>query len=393
MGRGHQNWVWSVVPLALCVAGCTGPAPTAKPNDTTRREFETRFLKFCDLATAELNKELTPFLNRTNADPATHHMPFFEDAHAARALAVAYDLTGRRAYLEACRRWADRIVEYQDKMIPAGAYYMNHQRAPGQDRGSWNVADSGSIGMGVLATAVRGDNPEAKARYLTSVKAFARLVIDNYVGPEGGISNGLWPAYAGEWWCSTATFGTLMFLLYEETGEDQYLKIAKDALDWMLRQDFQKLKPITFEQRPSGIIFYCFELYAVGLKHLRPNSPQSRRAAEEIQRALDWMAQNQTTRGADVPSYLEKNVDMAGLPYLMYSFARQIPNLRGITPAADGELEYIGDILLAGGDPNVSRLMTWEVMTWGMLSYAERLQPGGLERGARSLARPARPQH
>ena len=69
MGRGHQNWVWSVVPLALCVAGCTGPAPTAKPNDTTRREFETRFLKFCDLATAELNKELTPFLNRTNADP------------------------------------------------------------------------------------------------------------------------------------------------------------------------------------------------------------------------------------------------------------------------------------------------------------------------------------
>ena len=138
MGRGQQNWVWSVVPLALCVAGCTGPAPTAKPNDTTRREFETRFLKFCDLATAELNKELTPFLNRTNAAPATHHMPFFEDAHAVRALAVAYDLTGRRAYLDACRRWAGRIVEYQDKMIPAGAYYMNHQRAPGQDSGSWN---------------------------------------------------------------------------------------------------------------------------------------------------------------------------------------------------------------------------------------------------------------
>jgi hypothetical protein len=103
--------------------------------------------------------------------------------------------------------------------------------------------------------------------------------MENYVGPEGGICNGLWPAYAGEWWCSTATFGTLMFLLYEETGEDQYLKIAKDSLDWMLRQDFRELKPITFEQRPSGIIFYCFELYAVGLKHLKPDSSQYRRAA------------------------------------------------------------------------------------------------------------------
>ena len=389
MWRGHQHLVWFVVPLALGVAGCAGPAPTVNPNDTARREFETRFLKFCDLATAELNKELTPFLNRTNADPATHHMPFFEDAHAVRALAVAYDLTGRRVYLDACRRWADRIVEYQAKMVPAGAYYMNHQRAPGQDSGQWNVADSGSIGMGVLATAVRCGDPAAKARYLNSVKAFAQLVMDNYVGPEGGICNGLWPAYAGEWWCSTATFGTLMFLLHGETGEEQDLKIAQDAFDWMRRQDFRKLKPITFEQRPSGIIFYCFELYAIGLKHLKPNSPRFGRAAGEIQQALDWMAKNQKTRGADVSSYLEKNVDMAGLPYLMYSFARQIPNLRGITSAADGELKYIGDILLEDGDPNVSRLMTWEVMTWGMLSYAERLQPGGLERGARTSARVA----
>ncbi len=372
------------VGLALCLAGWETLAGGSEDRAAMRREFETRFLKFCDLATLELNKEITPFNSRTNADPATHHMPFFEDGHAVRALAVAYDMTGRGAYLEACRRWSDRMIEYQGRMIPKGAYYMNHSRAPGQDQGQWNVADSGSIGTGVLATATRCPAAADKARYLGSVKAFAQLVMDNYVGPEGGICNGLWPEYAGQWWCSSATFGTLAFVLYEETGEEKYLQVAKGALNWLLRQDFRELKPITFQQRPSGTIFYCFELYLAGLKHLPPDGPQYRRALEQIDLALEWMAKNQKSRGAVVPDYTERNVDMAGLPYLMYGFAEQVPRLRGITAAADGELDYIGKLLLDRGAPNVSRLMVWEVMTWGMLSHAERLAPGALLRGARS---------
>jgi hypothetical protein len=369
--------------LSLLIAGL--PARGAQTEDALRHGFQSQFLRFCDLSAAELFKPITPFLNRTNADPATHHMPFFEDGHAVRALAVGYDLTGKRAYLEACRRWSDQMIEYQAKMIPAGAYYMNHSRAPGQDKGQWNVADSGSIGMGVLATAMRCQDPADRARYLASVKSLARLVMSNYVGPEGGICNGLWPEYAGQWWCSSATFGTLACTLYEATGEEQYLKVGKGALDWLLAQDFRELKPITFQQRPSGTIFYCFELYLAGLKHLPPDSPKHQTALRQIDLALDWMARNQKTRGADVPDYTERNVDMAGLPYLMYGFAHQVPKLRGITPAADKELDYVGKLLLARGGPNVSRLMVWEVMTWGMLSYAERLSPGAL------LSKPSRP--
>jgi hypothetical protein len=364
------------VPLALALTGFA--APGADPGSQRPGEFKDQFLKFCDLAAAELFKPITPFLNRTNADPATHHMPFFEDGHAARGLAVGYDLTGKRAYLDACRRWADKMIEYQDKMIPAGAYYMNHSRAPGQDKGQWNVADSGSIGMGVLATAMRCKDPAEKARYLASVKSLARLVMNNYVGPQGGICNGLWPEYAGQWWCSSATFGTLAFTLYEATGEEQYLKVGKGAFEWLLGQDFRELKPITFQQRPSGTVFYCFELYLAGLKYLPPDSPQYQTALRQIQLALDWMAKNQKTRGADVPDYTQKNVDLAGLPYLMYGFAHQVPRFESVMPAADKELDYIGKLLLAHGNPNVSRLMVWEVMTWGMLSYAERLQPGAL---------------
>jgi hypothetical protein len=126
-------------------------------------------------------------------------------------------------------------------------------------------------------------------------------------------------------------------------------------------------------------------LYATGLKYLKPDSPPYKRAIGQIDLALDWMAENQKTRGADVPDYLVKNVDMAGLPYLMYAFARQLPRYRQLTAPADHELRYIGDLLLAGGTPNVSRLMVWEVMTWGMMSYAERLSPATMHRTSKQL--------
>jgi hypothetical protein len=96
------------------------------------------------------------------------------------------------------------------------------------------------------------------------------------------------------------------------------------------------------------------------------------------------MAKNQKSRGAAIPDYVEKNVDLAGLPYLMYGFAGANAHYRNLTPIADGELDYVGKLLLKNGNPNVSKLMVWEVMTWGMLSHAERLKPGALLRGSRT---------
>lgn len=367
--------------VAVWLAGMSAARGGDSPRFSTSR-FRAEFLKFCDLAVRELNKPLTPFYSRTDDDPTTHHMPFFEDAHAVRALAVAYDMTGRRRYLEACRRWSDLMIVYQRGMNPPGAYYMNHQRAPGQTTGQWNLADSASIGMGVLATASRCKSPLERQRYVASAKALAKLAMENYVRPGGGISNGLWPEYDGPWWASTAIFGTLAFLLYEETGEAQYLGCAKAALRWLVKTDFRDFKPITFQQRPSGIIFYTFEFYLAGLKYFSPDTPEHQAILKQFDAALDWMAAHQKSRGAEVPDYTERNVDMAGLPYLMYGFARASARHRHLTALADGELDYIGRLLLGRGEPNVSKLMIWEVMTWGMMSYAERLRPGALLGGA-----------
>lgn len=163
--------------------------------------------------------------------------PFYIDAYAVRALAVAYDLTAEPRYLDACRTWSKRMVDFQEQMTPSGAYYMHYRRKPGETRGNWYVADGSSIAMGVLATFVRCRNSAEKQRYLHSAQAFARLVLDNYVGPDGGIRNGGWDKFDGEWWCSSGTFGSLCFLLYQETGQGTYRDAGLRVIDWRNRQD------------------------------------------------------------------------------------------------------------------------------------------------------------
>ena len=71
------------------IASATAPGTAADPQDAPATELREWFLKMCDLAVIEFHKEITTFGDRENADPTTHHMPFFEDAHGVRALAAA----------------------------------------------------------------------------------------------------------------------------------------------------------------------------------------------------------------------------------------------------------------------------------------------------------------
>ena len=305
------------------------PAQQPHPDD-----FKAQFLHLCDLACTELNrKDYSPFLEaeRYVARPKTHHVPFFEDSHAVRALAVAYDMTGNREYLDTCRRWSDRMIAYQDKMIPQGAYYLNYYRQPGDAKDQWFSSDAASVGMAVLATAVRCGEKAHRERYLDSVRAFAKLVADKYV-KDGGITDGLW-TFDGPWWASTAICGEMFLLLYEETGDEQYRKIGAAAAHWLLKTDFRDSKPITMKERPSGIVFYDFGFYAVALKYLPADSPQRKSFLAQISEVLNWLEANQIGRGGK-PAWAyddDGHTDMAGLPFLMYSFAGQLPEHRGLT--------------------------------------------------------------
>ena len=56
--------------LAAGLPGCSAPAATPVMTEQERLDsFRARFLHFCDLATAELNKEVSIFRDRENADP------------------------------------------------------------------------------------------------------------------------------------------------------------------------------------------------------------------------------------------------------------------------------------------------------------------------------------
>jgi hypothetical protein len=349
-------------------------------------EFRGCFRELCDLTVGELNKKITPYIekrDRTGEDPKTHHMPFFEDSFGVRALCVACDMTGNQKYLDACTRWADYVVACQQRMTPKGAYYTNYDyaRQPGQDKGGWYVADSGSIGMGVLAVAVRTTDHRKKQLYLDSIRSFARLVIDNYVRKSGGVTDGLW-TYPDEWWCSTATFGALMFLAYDETKDPEYLRVALGAADWLSRHDFHKEEKPAFEALNPGMVFYCFEFYATALPHLKPGSPRRAAAEAHVAEAFQWLAENQKGRGAQSQwNYLDGSTYMSGNPYLMYVFARYLPQYGGQVAEGDKELRYETGLLYENGKkPRATKLQVWELMTWAMMSYAERLSPGALFR-------------
>ena len=75
--------------------------------------------------------------------------------------------------------------------------------------------------------------------------AFAKLVKDNYVRPSGGVTDGFWSHFGGEWWCSTGIFGSLAFVLYRETGDEAYLQIGRGVVDWLNRQGFENSQHIS----------------------------------------------------------------------------------------------------------------------------------------------------
>ncbi len=247
-------------------------SPLAKADPSTNTEFNASFIKLCDLAAVKVRDE-------------KNKVPFFVDSYAVRALCAAYDLTGNTNYLDACRDWSKRMVDYQDKMTPRGAYYMHYNRKPGEKTNDWYAADSSSIGMAVLATAVRCDGKERK-HYLISAKKFADLVIKNYVKPSGGVSDGLWSKSSDEWWCSSGIFGSFLFNLYANTGDQRYLKTALGVTDWLNGWDLAKDQPFPLSQQGPAMLMYVMENYSAGWPYIARDASQKNAAQEKVEMVL-----------------------------------------------------------------------------------------------------------
>ena len=352
--------------LGLCALALALPGSLlAQTNEVAPADFRDKFFQLCDLTTADLNA-------------ATNKQPFFIDSYAVRALCVAYDMTGKQEYLDACRAWSERMLKFQSEMTPRGAYYMNYGRKPGQTTNAWYVADSSSIAMGILATAVRCEGAE-KQRLLDSVKAFAKLVLDNYIGPGAGIRNGLWPKFAGEWWCSSGIFGSLAFLLYDETGDRRYLTAGLGAVDWLNRLDPELDKNYPLSEMGPTYPMYVLEAYSAGISHLKVGSERRKGALARIAWYIDWTAKQQSKppREREWPADVRWGMKFGGLPFHQYVQSKVLPESLTLVAAGDAEMGSLAPLVFTD-PPTLTQLP--EFM---MMSYAERLSPGTVYRSSK----------
>lgn len=375
-----------ILTLTLALSVTTITALTARADDFTNAQFRVHFLRLCDLAAAKVT-------NKKDKDP------FFQDSYAVRALCVAYDLTGNTNYLNACRQWSERMVRYQARMTPPGAYYMNYNRKPGETNGNWFAADSSSIGMGLVATSVRCDGAE-RERLLASAKKFADLVIARYVKPNGGVSDGCWSKSSDEWWCSSGLFGSFAFTLYANTGDEKYLKAGLGAANWLSHWDLTKNQPFPLRQQGPAMPMYVMECFSAGWPYITDDADVKDAAQAKVQWCLNWMVQQQQPpikwvwvfplqsprmmtklqRAEKIPVQGQWplshwwGMKLGGLPFHEYIFSRNFSddNLRA---EGDAELEKLSPLVFAKKTPDMTQLPCFM-----MMSYAERLDPGDMYR-------------
>jgi hypothetical protein len=351
--------------LMMCALVAAVFGGTARAATNAHADLLAEFLALCDAA--------APAVRENAHSPRKGHRSFYWDSYAVRALCVAYDMTGRKEYLEASRTWAGAMAGYQKEMAPQGAYYMQYYRKPGETNGPWYVADSSSIALGVLATAVRCQDPKEKSELLGSVRSFAELVSTNWVMASGGIANGHWPQSDKEWWCCTGIFGSLAFHLYAETGDENYLGIGLGAIDWLSRQDLLADKAYP----APTIVMYSLEAFSAALPYIEKGTGRYDAFQKQIARLDAWMRANLGGKSGD--DYITQwGSKYGGLPFHLCQQARYMENDQ-LRDLADAELKHIARALKDSA-PVQHRD---QLALFAMMSYAERLNPGGIDRTSR----------
>jgi hypothetical protein len=278
---------------------------------TLKERVTDEFLRLCDMAAEKLPMELVP------SDR------FYLDSYALRGMLVGYDMTERAKYLKSAKAWCDRVVATQKDMIPKDAYYMSYHRRPGEDEGDWYVADCGTVGMAVLATALRCDDSKDRKRYINSVEKFIKLVRREFTGPKGGVTPGYWRSDK-EWWCSSATTAALCFQLYAVTGKKEYKQYAMEAIDFLLDWDYNEVVKegeMVFEKQWPTVLFYSTEGWCYGLPYYKVAGERQKRVYERLSATMHFMVRNQSADGlwgVDPATWTGAKQCGMGLPVMIY---------------------------------------------------------------------------
>lgn len=378
------------------------PVKLYSNGELNLNEVRGKFLQLCDIAVQKLNLPEREY----SRDMPIRRVPFYVDSYAVRALAVAYDLTGKEEYLETIKIWSDKMITNQEKMIPKGGYYMNYNRKPFETSGNWYVADCAEISMGILATAVRCEKPMEKQRYIKSVESFADLVLENYIGPNGGITDGIWSQFDGECNFVAGYMGQVFFKLYDETGNKRYLDAALNTVNWLNNYELIRAQnrnnplflkfnaPLnTNEDNPSSLspismIGVMLNPYSAGLSHIFSGQyPEIEQAAhKQIEVFMNRFSANLVGKG-ESGTFEKYDVrkgkiggKFGGFPFHIYVLAQNNLSSSDLISIADKELQRIISEIFSYDE----QLLT-EFTCFSMISMAEKINPGSILRSSEPL--------
>jgi len=192
----------------------------------------------------------------------------YVSGNLTRGLLIAYAFTNRQQYLNAVYQWCDAFVSQQRTAVSSKGNAAGYWLSNGS-QGDIYFGDTGTAAC-ALATACRFAAGERKDKYLRALELYARFIIEGcrdepYGQKEANLSG--WVITTGRdagaigcgyykghlaisaYTTATATTGGAFFsALYGLTNNEEYGKIAMNAVSWLLKQ-----------RRPSGRIPYILE--------------------------------------------------------------------------------------------------------------------------------------
>ena len=241
----------------------------------------------------------------------------FIASYCTRTLMAGALILNEPAYLEEALRWADFVCTSPSVLVPVVTGKGNDAIAL-RTFADWsaciNMADIGSVLLGVGVLCPWADSPR-RARYLDVMEKYSRYVIEGCLedplvlgrghrpqgwrvesGPDrGGIINGYWWMDLSEepWDISTTNVGLQFYsVMYRLTGDENYLRYAREATEWYLRREVET--GAVFENFHD--VIYGGEALLTAYDHSADGKMKAR-IEDAVGKLCDWIVKHQNPDG------------------------------------------------------------------------------------------------
>jgi hypothetical protein len=208
------------------------------------------------------------FSHHIIASPGMAHpmQACFEESYVVIGAARTMDLMGDARMTAICRRFNQRMMQYQGVHYPdmLDMGYGYDRNAAGMVNCSC-VADNASSANGMLEAVRRFPHLPENPAVLASVQRFIDHCLKNYLTSKGVMGVGVLnhqvnPAGMEEYWCANALFAATLIRYATLTGEKSYYDAAVPLVEYISTYDYKNtLWQEWSKSAPQQILIYTAE--------------------------------------------------------------------------------------------------------------------------------------